>query len=449
MKTIDSIHFYLIRTFMFLFFFMVFRTGSAAENNPAKITVQKIDKLSTEINDSVISWRRDIHEHPELGNREFSTAALVADHLKRLGLDVGVNVAHTGVVGILKGKKEGPVIALRADMDALPIKELADVPFASVVTTEYNGETVPVMHACGHDAHVAILMGVASVLSELKDELQGTVKFIFQPAEDSKPDGEEGGAGLMIREGVLKNPDVGAIVGLHVVPYPASSLSYRPGGIYASVDNFRIKIKGRQAHGAFPWAGVDPVVTASQVVLALQTIVSRQVDLTEAPAVITSGSIHGGNQPNIIPGEVIITGTIRTFSASARSTIADRIRQTAENIAESAGAKAFVEIYKGVPPVENDEKLTALFAPVLEQVAGKGKCFITRPITVGDDFSEFTEKVPGFYFLLGTAPEGADPNKIINHSPFFIIDETALVKGVQALSRIAVEFLESGNKSGI
>ncbi len=402
---------------------------------------EKIDELCRESESRVIAWRRDIHQHPELGNREFRTSKLIAEHLEKLGLEVKTGIAHTGVVGILKGKSEGPVIALRADMDALPVKELVDLPFASKVTANVNGQEVPVMHACGHDAHVAILMGVAEVLSQVRNELPGSVKFIFQPAEDSNPDGLEGGAPLMIKEGVLENPKVDAILGLHVVPYPASSISCRAGGIFAAVDNFNITIKGRQTHGALPWTGIDAITISAQIVLGLQTIISRQIDLTEAPAFLTIGTIHGGTQVNILSGEVKLEGTVRTFSATMKKEIQERIRQTAANIAESAGATADVLFIPGVPVVYNDPVLTDMMSGTLTAVARGTGISIARPITVGDDFAFYTQNLPGMYFLLGILPEGVDPYKSINHSPFFVIDESALKKGVEAMSQMACTYL--------
>lgn len=417
-------------------------SAKTKDNSSYDLLWKKIDNLCLKEEGKVIAWRRDIHQNPELGNREFRTAKLIAEHLEKLGLEVKTEVAHTGVVGILKGKYEGPVIALRADMDALPIKELVDLPFASKVKTIYNGQEVSVMHACGHDAHVAILMGVAEVLSQIKNELHGTVKFIFQPAEDSKNDGEEGGAEMMIKEGVLENPKVDAIFGLHVVPYPASTLSYRTGGIFAAVDNFNITVKGKQAHGAFPWTGIDAIPISAQIILGIQTIVSRQIDLTEAPALISIGTIHGGIQQNIVSGEVEMKGTIRTFSEPMKKDIQERIKRIANSIAESAGATADVAFYTaGAPVVNNDPELTGKMSTTLTKVAVNTGIFITRPITVGDDFSFYTQQIPGMYFLLGVAPKGENPAKIINHSPFFMIDESALIKGIEAFSHITADYL--------
>src|SRR5216110_689585 len=303
-----------------------------------------VDARVPKVMTKVIAWRRDIHEHPELSNREVRTAQVVAEHLRALGIEVRTGVAHTGVVGVLRGGRPGPVVALRADMDALPVTEEVDVPFASKVRATYNGQDVGVMHACGHDTHVAMLMGAAEVLAGMRNDLPGTVKFIFQPAEEGAPAGERGGAALMIEEGALDDPKPSAIFGLHVFPYPAGEIRYRPGGIMAGADAFRIVVHGRQTHGALPWAGIDPIVVASQIVLGLQTITSRQVNLTTAPAVVTIGAINGGVRLNIIPDSVVMLGTIRTFDTAMRNDIHARLRRTAESIAQSAGATAQVTI---------------------------------------------------------------------------------------------------------
>src|SRR5216110_1369782 len=303
-----------------------------------------VDSRVPKVMNKVIAWRRDIHEHPELSKRETRTADLVAQHLRSLGIEVRTGVAHTGVVGVLRGGKPGPVVALRADMDALPVTEEVDVPFASKVRATYNGQEVGVMHACGHDSHVAMLMGVAEILAGMRNDLPGTVKFIFQPAEEGAPAGDGGGAALMIEEGALDDPKPSAIFGLHVFPYPTGDIRYRAGGIMAAADGFRIVVRGRQTHGALPWAGIDPVVVASQIVLGLQTITSRQVDLTTAPAVVTVGAINGGVRLNIIPDSVVMLGTIRTFDTAMRNDIHARLRRTAESIAQSAGATAQVTI---------------------------------------------------------------------------------------------------------
>ena len=403
----------------------------------------RIDAAAAKTETSVIAARRDIHQHPELGNREFRTAKLVADKLRSLGIDVQEKVAHTGVVGLLRGGKPGKVVALRADMDALPVTEQVDLPFASTVTTEFRGQTTGVMHACGHDAHVAILLGVAEVLAGVRDELPGTVKFIFQPAEEGAPEGEEGGAELMVKEGALTDPKVDAIYGLHVTSrFAVGELAYRPGGMMAAVDSFRIIVRGKQTHGAYPWLGVDPIVVASQIVLGLQTIPSRQVDASAAPSIVTVGAIHGGVRNNIIPDEVEMIGTIRSLEASMRDEIHTRIRRTAENIATSAGATAEVEITTGYPITYNDPKLTEQTLPTLERVAGAENVRLVNAVLGAEDFSFFQKEVPGVFFWLGTRPKDQTPAQApSNHSPLFYIDESGLVLGVRALSHATVDYL--------
>jgi amidohydrolase len=391
----------------------------------------------------VVTWRRDIHQHPELGNREFRTSKLVADHLKALGLEVQTGVAHTGVVGILRGGKPGPVVALRADMDGLPVTEQVDLPFKSTVKSEYNGQQVGVMHACGHDNHVAILMGTAEVLAGMKADLPGTVKFIFQPAEEGAPAGETGGAGLMIEEGVLANPAPSAVFGLHVWPGPVGTISYRSGATMAASDWLGIKVKGRQTHGALPWGGVDPIVVSAQIITALQAVISRQTDITKAPAIVTIGEIHGGNRGNIIPDSVMMTGTIRTFDEGVRKDIKERIKRTAEMIAQAAGATATVDFGSGNNPVTyNDPALTARMLPTLERSAGKDKVSIEPLVTGAEDFSLFQQKIPGLFFFLGVAKPGSDPATIArNHSPYFFADEAALPVGVKALVNLTLDYL--------
>jgi amidohydrolase len=386
-----------------------------------------IESRAQAIESKVIAWRRDIHEHPELSNREFRTSALVADHLRALGLDVETNIAHTGVVGTLIGGRPGPVVALRADMDALPVTEAVDVSFKSTVTTTYNGQDVGVMHACGHDNHVAILMGAAEVLSSMRDEIPGTIKFIFQPAEEGPPLGEEGGADMMIDEGVLRNPDVDAIFGLHISP-----------------ERFDITVTGTQTHAAQPWNGVDPIVLSSQIVLGLQTIVSRQINTTTAPAVISVGMFRGGVRNNIIPDETTLTGTIRTFDPDMREDIHRRIQRTAQSIAESGGATAEVTIHPGVPVTYNDDELTRQFAPSLERVYGGDNVLEAPMVTGAEDFSFFQEEVPGFFFFIGGRPADIPASEAIpNHSPLFFVDEGALLPGVKAMSTLAVDYLQS------
>ena len=405
-----------------------------------------IDAAAHEIEGRVIAWRRDIHAHPELGNREFRTAAIVAEHLKKLGLDeVRTGVAHTGVVGLLKGALPGPVVALRADMDALPVAEEVDVPFASKVKAQWNGESVGVMHACGHDAHVAILMGVAEVLAGLRSKLRGSVKFIFQPAEELPPEGEEGGAKMMVAEGALEKPVPQAVFGLHVTSrLPLGVLGYRSGPTMASADSLSIKVDGRQTHGAMPWFGVDPIVTAAQVVLGLQTVVSRQVDLTREPAVVTIGMIKGGVRQNIIPDSVEMRGTIRSFDEEMRDDIHARVAHLSESIASAARATCRVCITKNSPVTVNDPALTEAMAATLERVAGEGKAQVVQKVMGSEDFSFFQRVVPGLFFFLGVVPEGQNPADVApNHSPRFFIDEKSLEVGVRALCHVACDFLEA------
>jgi amidohydrolase len=405
---------------------------------------QQIDRKTAEIEPKVVAWRRDIHEHPELSNREVRTAKLVADHLRGLGIEVETEVAHTGVVGVLRGAKPGPVVALRADMDALPVTEMVDLPFASKVRTTFNGQEVGVMHACGHDNHVAILMGAAEVLAGLREELPGTVKFIFQPAEEGAPAGEEGGAGMMIREGVLKGPAPEAIFGLHVWPQPVGTLHYRPAGTMASSDRLHIVVRGRQTHGAVPWGGVDPIVVAAQIVTALQTIPSRQVDVTAAPSIVTIGSINGGIRGNIIPDSVVMEGTIRAFDTAMQMDIHQRIQRTAEMIAQSAGATAEVTIGIGNPVTYNDPALTERMSATLKRVVGNEAVSIAPLVTGAEDFAQYQKEIPGMFFFLGIVPKGTDPVAAPrNHSPYFFADEGALPVGVRALSHLAVDYLSS------
>ena len=388
----------------------------------------------------VVEWRRDFHQHPELSNQEFRTAKIVADHLRSLGMEVETEVAHTGVVGTLRGG-DGPVVALRADMDGLPVTELVDLPFASKARGVYQGREVGVMHACGHDNHVAILMGVAEVLAGMGDELPGTVKFIFQPAEEGTPDGSVGGAELMLMEGAFENPRPDVVFGLHVFPFPAGTIATRPGGLMASSDRHQITIKGKQTHGAVPWAGVDPIVTASQVVLGLQTIVSRQLDATLTPSIVTIGRVEGGVRNNIIPESVELEGTIRTFDAETRIDIHKRIRRTATNIAEAAGATADVVIDQGYGVTRNDPNLFRQMSPTLERVAGD-RFIEASQTTTAEDFSYFANEVPGLFLFLGVAPD--DPTLIYpNHSPRFYADERALPVGVEALTSMTLDYMMS------
>ena len=405
-----------------------------------------IDAAAAALDAQVVAWRRDFHANPELGNREFRTAGIVAAHLRSLGFDeVRTEVAVTGVVGLLKGALPGPVVALRADMDALPVAERADVPFASKVRAVWNGEDVGVMHACGHDSHVAVLMGVATILAGLRDRLRGSVKFIFQPAEEMPPAGEEGGARLMIQEGVMENPAPAAIFGLHVTSQlPSGVIGYRSGPTMASSDTFRITVNGRQTHGAMPWRGVDPIVTSAQVVLGLQTIISRQVDIAHEPAVLTVGAIKGGVRENIIPDSVEMRGTIRTFNESMRDDIHERLRDTAESISRASRATCEVCISKNYAVTVNDAELTEATVPTLERVAGAAHVVVVPKITGSEDFSFFQQVAPGFFYFVGVTPPEQDPKTApSNHSPLFFIHEPALRVALRSLTQVAVDWLEA------
>jgi len=404
---------------------------------------KRIDAAAAKVESSVIACRRDIHEHPELGNREFRTSKLVADRLKTLGIEARSGIAHTGVIGVLRGGKPGRVVALRADMDALPVTEEVGVPFASKARTTYNGHEVGVMHACGHDAHVAILLGVAEVLAGIRGELPGTVVFLFQPAEEGAPEGEEGGAELMVKEGALDNPKVDAVFGLHVSSrWPVNTIALRPGAELAAVDSFRIKVHGKQTHGAYPWLGVDPIVVASQIVLGLQTIPSRQLDSSLAPSIVTVGSIHGGVRNNIIPDDVEMLGTIRSLDAKMRDELHARIRRTAEEIAKSGGAKAEVTITRGYPITYNDPALTEKTTPTLRRVAGAQNVTPANAALGAEDFSFFQQKVPGVFFWLGTRPANQTAEEAAsNHSPLFFVDESGLALGVRAMAHVTVDYL--------
>ncbi|MEW5983642.1 MAG: amidohydrolase [Acidobacteriota bacterium] len=420
--------------------------GTAVAQVPALDALhRRIDRAAESVLPKVVTWRRDLHQHPELGNREFETSKKMAAHLQSLGLEVRTGIARTGVVGVLRGGRPGPVVALRADMDALPVVEDTGLPFASTVRTEYNGRDVGVMHACGHDFHMSILMGAAEVLAGMKADLPGTVVFIFQPAEEGAPAGEEGGAGVMVREGALDNPKVDAIFGLHVFPKVLGTIEFRPRGIMAASDTFSIVVRGRQTHGAMPASGIDPIVVSSQIVLALQSIISRQIDLTTAPAIITVGTFEGGNRFNIIPDTVTMTGTIRTFDADMQKQIHARIARTAQSIAAAAGATAEVKIDIGNPVTWNDPDLAQKMAPSLQRVAGARFNPNGQPTTTAEDFAIYQRKVPGLFFFLGTAPAGADlATQAANHSPRFNPDEGALVTGVRAMASVAVDYLMQG-----
>ena len=418
-------------------------------NDPVRVGLQ-VDAAAAALESQVIAWRRDIHQHPELSNREVRTGGIVADHLRALGFAVQTGIAHTGVVGLLDTGKPGPVIALRADMDALPVAEQVDLPFASKERTTFNGQEVGVMHACGHDCHVAVLMGVAELLAGLKAQLRGQIKFIFQPAEEGPPPGEEGGAALMIKQGVLENPKPEVIFGLHVFAgVETGTIAYRPGPAMASSDRIRITVNGRQTHGALPWRGVDPIVISSQIVLGLQTIVSRQVDVTLEPAVVSIGAIRGGVRDNIIPDAVEMLGTVRTFNEEMRRDIHARIRNTVELIAQSAGATAQVHFDNAYPVTVNDIPLTERMVPTLERVAGKEKVFVGQKITGYEDFSYYQQKIPGFFYFVGITPRGVDRKESApNHSPRFFVDESALLLGVRSLAHLALDYMASPRQAG-
>ncbi len=416
--------------------------AAAQDASPLPSTVTQ-DVLTVE--PRVIEWRRDFHRNPELSNREFRTAGIVAEHLRSLGMEVTTGVAHTGVIGILRGGRPGPVIALRADMDALPVAERNDLPFRSIAKGEYRGETVDVMHACGHDTHVAMLMGVAEILAGRKEDLAGTIKFIFQPAEEGAPPGERGGAELMVEEGVLRDPDVEAVFGLHIdAQLEVGRINYRPEGIMASVQDFRILVHGRQAHGSTPWDGIDPIVTAAQIINNLQTVVSRSSRLTRAAAVVTVGKIEGGVRSNIIPEQVEMVGTIRTFDDGMREIVHRRIREIAEHTAASNGARVTVEIPMSAsyPVTYNDPALTARMLPSLQRAAGEDNVRLVEAETGAEDFSFFANEVPGLYWFVGGMPRGMRTEDApSHHTPDFVVDEAGMRTGMQSLLNVALDYL--------
>ncbi|MEX2234981.1 MAG: amidohydrolase [Cyclobacteriaceae bacterium] len=406
----------------------------------------KIDQMAKAIEPKLIEWRRHFHQYPELSNREKNTAAKIAEHLRSLGIEVQTGVAHTGVVGLLKGAKPGPVIALRADMDALPVTERNDLAFASKERTTFNDQEVGVMHACGHDTHMAILMGVAEILSSLKKDLKGTVKFIFQPAEEGSPKGEEGGAELMVKEGVLENPKPDVIFGLHISSQTElGKITYRPGGLMASVNDMKIIVRGRQAHGAAPWSSIDPIVVSAQIINNLQTIISRNLDITENAGVVTIGSIHGGVRSNIIPEQVEMLGTLRALSTADEKLLIDRVKQIATKTAEASGATAEVEIpYSSHYPVTfNDVALTEKMVPSLKKAAGDGNVMVIAPHTGAEDFSFFQEKIPGLFFFVGALPPDIDAAKApSHHTPDFMIDERGMLTGLKAMLQLTLDYGE-------
>lgn len=402
-----------------------------------------IDKLAKDMEPKLIEWRRHFHQNPELSNREVKTAAKVAEHLKSLGIEVQTGVAHTGVVGILKGAKPGPVIALRADMDALPVTERNSLPFASKERTTFNGVETGVMHACGHDTHVSILMAVAEVLSKNKSELKGTVKFIFQPAEEGSPAGEEGGAGLMVKEGVLENPKVDVIFGMHIQSITQlGRIVYRPAGMMAASDWFSIKVKGKQSHGAYPWMGVDPIVVSAQIINAIQTIVSRQSELTKEAVVITVGRMQAGVRENIIPEEATMAGTIRTLDAGMQKKVHENLRLMVTKIAESAGATAEITIENKTPITYNDVALTERMVASLQKAAGTENVVRVNAVTGAEDFGFFQQKIPGFYFFVGAMPPGQDAATVpAHHTPDFMIDERGMMPGLKAMLQLTIDYM--------
>jgi amidohydrolase len=410
----------------------------------SQVSWEEVDRLAADAQAQVVEWRRWFHENPELSNREFNTSARVAGILTGMGLEPRTGIAHTGVVAIIEGGKPGPLVAIRADMDGLPVTEETGLPFASVVRGEYNGQEVGVMHACGHDSHMAMVLGAASVLNAVKEELPGSVMLIFQPAEESAPEGEEGGAELMLKEGLFSPNKPEAVFGLHVgINQPGGKMAVRSGPMLAAVDSFKLKVQGKQTHGARPWNGVDPIVVASQIVLGLQTIASRQVDVTQAPSIVTVGRIAGGVRNNVIPDSVEMEGTIRTFDAAMREQIHMRIERTARLIAESAGASIEFELNYGYPATINDPGLTEKMMPTLQRVAGEDGLVSVQPQTVAEDFSYFANETPGLYLFLGNGEPGKDPAMLpSNHSPLFDMYEPSMEIGVRAFSHLVVDYLQ-------
>ena len=402
----------------------------------------EIDAVTTRLMPKIIEWRRHLHQYPELGNREVKTAKFVEGHLRKLGLEVRTGIAKTGVVGILKGSQPGPVIGLRADMDGLPVTERNSLPYASKETAEYNGQKVGVMHACGHDTHVAMLMGAAEVLAGMKDRIKGTVVFIFQPAEEGPPAGEEGGAPLMVKEGVMDNPKIDAIFGIHINSQtPVGTIKYKSGATMAASDWFSIKIKGKQTHGAYPWLGVDPFAVATQIYTGLQMIVARRSELPKAPVVITVGRVMGGVRENIIPEEITMAGTIRTLDAEMQKDVHEKIRQTSMKIAESMGATAEVNIENKALLTYNTPELVQKMLPSLEKAAGKENVLEANWVTGAEDFSSFSTKAPSFYFMVGGMPKGMSVAAAApHHTPDFIIDDSRLDVGVKAFANIVFDF---------
>lgn len=427
-----------------LFLFTVAQLQAIAQNEKGDV-YQKINEQTEELFDQVVKWRRHFHENPELSNREEETAKFIAEYLRSLGIKVETGIAYTGVVGILDGANEDPVVGLRADIDALPVTERTDVPFKSTKRTTYLGKETGVMHACGHDTHIAMLMGAAKILTDMKDQLKGKVKFIFQPAEEGAPPGEEGGAELMVKEGVLENPDVDVIFGQHINSLTeVGEIKYKPEGTMAAADRFVITVSGKQTHGSTPWTGVDPIVTSAKIIEGLQSIISRQTELTKAAAVISVGKIEAGIRNNIIPEESEMVGTIRTLDTDMQKTIHEKIRQVATKTAESMGATAKVEIQEGYPVTYNDPELTEQMVPTLQKMAGTENVILRKAITGAEDFSFFQKEVPGFYWFVGGMPKGMDPAEgAPHHTPDFYIEEEGMKLGVKSLVSVTYDYMQS------
>ncbi len=427
-----------MRKLSMLFAPLVFSVAAVAQS-------ADVDRLADSVEADVIAWRHHLHQYPELSNREFKTAEYVANFLRSLDLEVTTGVAKTGVVAVLDSGKPGPVVALRADMDGLPVPEQNDLAWRSTQRGEFKGQDVPVMHACGHDTHMAMLMGTASVLTAMKDQLKGKVKFIFQPAEEGAPPGEKGGAEVMVQEGVLKNPDVDVIFGLHIsANADVGTVSYNPGGTMAAVDPFKIVIHGKQAHGAYPWKSVDPITTAAQMIMSLQTIVSRELKLIDDAAVVTIGSIHGGNRSNIIPNEIEMVGTIRTLNHAAREHVYEAMARKVKGIADSMGATAelTLPLDYNYPITFNDPALTAKMLPTVERTAGKENTILAKPVTGAEDFSFYQEQVPGLFMWLGGKPLDVPvADSPAHHTPEFYVDDSGMKLGVRVMANLTLDYM--------
>jgi amidohydrolase len=426
--------------------FLILAALVAAPSAQAQISWEQIDEAAASMQPQVVEWRRWFHENPELSNREFETSARVAAILRGMGLEPRTGIAHTGVVAIIEGSKPGPLVAIRADMDGLPVTEETGLPFASEARSEYNGQEVGVMHACGHDSHMAMALGAAKILNDMKDELEGSVMLIFQPAEEGAPAGEQGGASLMLEEGLFDEQTPAAVFGIHVGIVPEfSTFSVKPGPLMAASDHWWLSVHGKQTHGARPWGGIDPIVLSSQIILAYQTIASRQVDVTKAPSIISVGRIQGGVRNNVIPESVEIEGTVRTFDEEMRAQILEAMERTAQGIAGTAGGRAEFRVADNSnPPLINDHELTEMMLPVLNRITGDVPVARVTPQTVAEDFSEFSNRVPGLYLFLGSLPEGTAPEDwSSNHSPLFDINEDDMQLGVRAFAHMVTTYLQT------